>query len=464
MFFKSSALPPRSEYAQVLRIGLPLVVSMASTTIMQFTDRVFLGNYSLETMAAAGPAGIASYVPVAFFLGAGSYVNVFIAQYSGAGMGRRTGPSLWAGLYFCLLAGVILACLSFAAKPLFNLGGHPEHIQALEIIYFRIMTLGGVFSLLLSVMACFFSGRGLTRPVMLVNLIVASLNIPLDYMLINGIGPFPEWGIAGAAIATVFSWIIGCIIFAWLIFTPLHQKRFNVIKGYKWDGDLFKRLLRFGVPSGVQFFVDVIFFALFLFLVGRMGVNELAVSNIVLSINQLAFLPMIGLHIVVSTLVGQAQGAQNPAAARQTTSATVHMTLLYMGAVALSFIIWPEFFLELFRPKNFTQEDFAIINQMGTAILRLVAFYCLFDSLGIIYSGSLRGAGDTAFVMKVVAILAVFSMAIPTYLVVEVFKLNIIFAWACLTAYVCLLGMALWWRWRSNGWEKIKVIEDNINL
>ena len=191
---------PLSRYRRVLRISLPLVVSMATTMILEVTDRIFLAHYSLDAIAAATPGGLTAFLFIAFFMGVGSYVNVFVAQYTGAGSMHRVGSALWQGVYFAVFAGAALSALSFVAVPLFDLVGHGEAIRRLEVSYFRILCLGGGFCVLEATLACFFSGRGLTRPVMLIHLAGMLLNIPLNYALINGRWIFPEMGIAGAGL------------------------------------------------------------------------------------------------------------------------------------------------------------------------------------------------------------------------------------------------------------------------
>ncbi|MDH3885700.1 MAG: MATE family efflux transporter, partial [Desulfobacterales bacterium] len=96
-------------YRQVLRVSLPLVISMSSTMIMEFTDRVFLANYSLDAIAAALPAGITAFLFISFFLGTAQYLNVFVAQYVGSGRPQRVGAVLWQGIYFSVFSGVALA-------------------------------------------------------------------------------------------------------------------------------------------------------------------------------------------------------------------------------------------------------------------------------------------------------------------------------------------------------------------
>ena len=98
-------------YREVLAISLPLVASMGSFTVMQFTDRVFLANYSVDAIAAALPAGIASFTFISFFMGVANYTNVFVAQYTGARAFNRVGAALWQGIYFSLAAAAFLALM-----------------------------------------------------------------------------------------------------------------------------------------------------------------------------------------------------------------------------------------------------------------------------------------------------------------------------------------------------------------
>jgi len=446
-------------YRDVLAIGLPLVASLGSNTVMQFTDRVFLGNYSLEAIAAALPAGIASFLFVSFFMGTASYVNVFIAQYTGSRAPDRVGASLWQGLYFSFLASLLLAGLYFLAGPLFGLSGHPDEIQRLEAIYFRILILGGGLPVIGSSLACFFSGRGLTRPVMVVNMIAAGVNIPLDYALINGFWIFPELGIAGAALATVVSAALAAALFIVLIFTPANNRRFAVWRGRAFDRELFGRLMKYGLPGGIQFFIDILAITFFIFMVGRLGKAQLAASNIAFSINNLAFLPMIGLHIAIGTMVGQAIGRGRPEEAVEATTSTLHIALSYMGLVALAFILVPEWLLDLFRSRDFSPAEFGPILEAGVVLLRFIAVYTLFDALGIVYSGAIKGAGDTRFVMWSLGLTALLILVLPTYISMEFLDAGLYAAWTFITLYISSLSLVLWLRYRQGKWKGMSVLE-----
>ena len=451
-------------YRRVLRVSLPLVASMSSTMIMEFTDRIFLANYSLDAIAAALPAGIAAFLFISFFLGTAQYLNVFVAQYTGSGRLQRVGPALWQGIYFSVLAAAAMAGLFFLAGPIFALGGHPSEVRVLEVTYFRILCLGSGVLIVATALSCFFSGRGRTRPVMIINMIGALFNIPLDYALINGIWVFPEWGIRGAAIATVMSWALVAFIFAFMIFTGENNRIFNVINYRTFEPNLFGRLMRYGVPSAVQFSMDIFAFAFFIFMVGRIGKPQLAATNIVLSINSLAFMPMMGFSLATSTLVGQALGRNRPDEAVAATRATIHVVLVYISILLLIFLFIPQPLLELFRPSHLAPEAFAVISETGILLLRFVAAYLFFDALYMIFIGVLKGAGDTRFIMWSLGTLSLAVMILPVYIGVQVFNAGIYFAWSCATCFIFFLFTVSFRRYRQGRWKKMRVIQPPVRI
>ena len=446
-------------YREVLAISLPLVASMGSFTVMQFTDRVFLANYSVDAIAAALPAGIASFTLVSFFMGVANYTNVFVAQYTGARACHRVGSSLWQGIYFSLGAAVLLASMVFFSDRIFEWIGHSPRIRSLEIAYFNVLTLGAGLVVLNSAIACFYTGRGLTWTVMLVNVAGAAVNIPLDYCLINGIGPFPELGILGAGIATVTASATTTAILLILIFRKENRERFSTWRAGALDGELFGRLMRFGVPSGVQFFLEIFGFTFFIQMLGRLGDLELAASNIVLSIETLSFLPMVGFHIGNATLVGQAIGRGRPEEGAYATTSAVHITMVYMMFLAVVFVLTPEPLLRLFRAGHHTAAQYAEIMALGVVLLRFVAAFSFFDALNLIFSSAIKGAGDTRFIMWTIAALCLGVMILPIYIAIELMGAGIYAAWTIATVYVCALGMAFMLRYRQGKWKRMRIIE-----
>ncbi len=462
MHHRNPDVKKNKSYRQVLRVSVPLVISMSSTMIMEFTDRVFLSNYSLEAIAAALPAGIAAFLFISFFLGTAQYLNVFVAQYVGSDRSQRLGAALWQGIYFSLLSGAALIGLSFFAEPLFALGGHPLEVQVLEAVYFKVLCLGSGILVIGTALSCFFSGRGQTRLVMLINMIGAVFNIPLDYALINGIWIFPEWGILGAAIATVMSWSLVTLVFALLVFTKNNDRAFNVLTHRALEADLFRRLMRYGMPSAIQFSLDVFAFTFFIFMVGRIGKFQLAATNMVLSINSLAFMPLMGFSLGTSTLVGQALGRNRVDEAIAATRATIHIVLVYIFLLFVLFLLFPQPLLALFRPQDATPESFYAISETGTLLLRFVSAYIFFDALYMVCIGVLKGAGDTRFIMWSIGILSLVAMILPLYIGVQIFGAGLYYAWSCATLFVFFLFVTSFWRYRRGKWKRARVIEQPV--
>ena len=165
--------------------------------------------------------------------------------------------------------------------------------------------------------------------------------------------------------------------------------------------------MRYGLPSGIQFFLEIFGFTFFIQMLGRFGNLELAVSNIALSIESLAFLPMVGFHIGTVTLVGQAMGKGRPEEGAYATISAFHITLLYMMIVAAIFIFLPGPLLHLFQSNRYSTAQFDEILGMGVILMRFVALFCFFDALNLVFSGALKGAGDTRFIMWTIGALSI---------------------------------------------------------
>ncbi|MDD3311180.1 MATE family efflux transporter [Pseudodesulfovibrio sp.] len=450
----------KNGYRESLVIGFPLVVSMLSSTVMTFTDRIFLGHYSLESLAASFPANVSAFLFLSFFFGVVEYVGVFVSQYTGAARHERVGAAMWQGLWFCLPAGLFLAALWFLAGPLFDLAGHPPAVREQEVAYFRILTVGGGPFLVGACLSSFFSGRGLTKPVMVVQLAATALNIPLDYCMINGYGPFPEMGIVGAGIATLIGYVLPGVCYSLLIFTRENEAVFRVRSAWRFDPELFRRFLRFGLPGGIQFFVDMFAVTFFVFMVGRIGAAELAATNAAISIETLAFLPMIGMHIAVSIMVGQAMGAGQPDRAAYATGSVLRIALLYMGSMAILFICFPEWLMELFRARGDAGAEFGRVLSLGVVLMRYIAAFTLLDAVAITYMGGLKGAGDTRFIMLTMAVGSMGCVVIPLTLLTRLGVTSLHAPWACLLSYVIFLAVSFMVRFRRGPWRSIRLIEE----
>jgi len=448
-------------YREVFVVAIPLILSTASWSVQHFVDRMFLAWYSPETIAAAMPAGMVNFTLVSIFMGTAGYVNTFVAQYYGAKRFHRIGPALWQGVYMSLIGGLLILMAIPFAGPVFRLVGHGPQIQQHEVAYFRILCLGGFFYIASYALSGFFSGRGKTWPVMWVNTVTTVVNLVLDYALIFGRWGMPELGIVGAAIATVAAGAFSFFLFLAILAGKNTNRTYHTLKGWRFDSELFVRLLRYGFPNGVQFFLEIAGFTGFVLVVGRLGTASLAATNIAFNINTLAFMPMIGFGIAISVLVGQYLGADKPGLAQTAAYSGFHMTLAYMVAIAAAYVLVPDIFVAPFA-HNADPQRFGEIYRYSVVLLRFVAVYSLFDAMNIIFCSAIKGAGDTRYVMFVTVLLSVFVLIVPVYLVVEVLEFGLMLAWVLATVYVTMLGVIFYLRFRGGKWKTMRVIEQEV--
>lgn len=444
-------------YRQVLAMAIPLILSTGSWSLQGFINRMFLVWHSPESLAAAMPAGMVNYAILSLFIATAGYVSTFVAQYHGAGQDGKVGGILWQSVPIALFAGLANLALIPAAAVFFGWVGHVPAVQAEEVTLFRILCLGATPVVMASAFSGMLSGLGQTRPVMVVTLAGTGVNILLDYVLIFGHWGFPEMGIAGAGWASVTAGCVQLVSYAILVFGGSFRARYRTLN-WRPDPKAFWALLRFGLPSGVQFFIDMIGFTGFILLVGRLGRNELAATNLAFNVNTIAFMPMIGIGITVSVLVGQALGRNDPALARASVRSAIEMTLFYMGVVAALFVLVPRFFLRPFAAAS-DPGQFGAIADLTVVLLRFVAIYTLFDAGNIIFSSAIKGAGDTRFVMWMILCMSVGILILPSFVAITWLSATVYVCWAIASLYVVSLGVAFFLRYRQGKWESMRVID-----
>jgi len=449
---------PAGSLRELLAIAIPLVLSSGSLTLMHVVDRMFLTWYSRDALAAAMPSGLTYWLMLSIPLGTASYVNSFVAQYEGAGRRDRVGRAVWQGVYFSLAIGVLGTLAAFASGPIFRMIGHAPSVQQMEIEYFAILSLGTIPALIAATLACFYSGRGKTMVIMWVNLAGSLINIGLDWPFIFGAGPIPAGGIRGAAIATVISQFAMVFLYIVLLMRSAEAREYGLWREWGLDRELFGRLLRYGLPNGFHMFSDVFCFSLFILLVGTISEEVLAATNLAFNLNTLAFLPMLGLSTAVMTLVGTRIGEGKPEIAVQTTWMAFSLSAAYMGCFALVYLFLPDLILAPYAMYS-NEAEFASMRGVVVELLRFVAIYSLFDAMAIIFSGAIRGAGDTRFSLLFTMFSGWLLMVIPTFVGFRYFSMGVSWAWSMCTLYVMVLGVGFWIRFQRGRWKSMKIIE-----
>ncbi|MCL2334459.1 MAG: MATE family efflux transporter [Endomicrobia bacterium] len=444
-------------YGEFLAVAFPLIISTGAWALQSFINRFFLAWHSEAAFAAALPAGMLNFSIMSFFIGTVSYIDVFVSQYYGKKEYRSIGRCVWQSFYLAFAGALIIFAVSFFAKNIFDFVGHAPDIAAEEIKYFRVLCYGAFPSLAASALSGFYAGQGKTGVILQINIAGIILNVILDYLLIFGNFGFPELGIEGAGIASICASVLMSLAFIILIKSKANDEKYNT-RFAALDMNFIKRLLKFGLPNGVQFFFDMAGFTFFILIIGTIGISELSATNIALNINHLAFMPLIGCGITTSILVGQYLGRNKASIAQISVQTALHVVYAYTALIVLGYIFIPNILIYPFS-RGAEAGIIEQIRPMTINLLRFVALYSVFDPLNIISAAAIKGAGDTAFVMKILITLSVLAAAIPMYIVVVVLKMNLYVCWGVMVFYAGALATSFYLRYKTGKWKKMRVIE-----
>lgn len=443
-----------------MKLVWPLALGMVNNAVMQFVDRVFLARDSLSSIEAVLPACTLAWVFMGFFQSVVGYSGVFVSQYFGAGNEEKCGESYRAGLVIALGSGLFSLALVPLGGWIFSLTAPSPAIVAKESVYFDAIVFGSVFLYAQMAAISYFTGHGRTRIVFWVNLVGNLLNIALDPLLIFGLDldipcfsstfslHLPAFGIAGAAYATVFSQFVQFVI----LFVA-SRRAIAQLSTSTFDLSLILRILRYGIPAGGYEVLNMLSFTIFVFVTGTLGDLEFAVSNACFTINYLIFAPMIGFGIGAQTLVGQAIGRGEIAAAVSDFHKTMTLGLGFVFAACVGVLVFSRPILLLFVPDGVSLSSFC---GLGFCLLTIMSAWLLFDALDVIVSGALKGAGDTRFVF-VWMFISSFVIWMPLVFVVKRFGGDIVDLWLTMVFYVVIISIGSFIRWRLGGWKRIRI-------
>ena len=473
--FSIKSYQGRGGIANVAKVSFPLVVASIGHGINLFTDRVMLANYSSNAMAAAFPAGLTSFTMSCIFLGLVGYAGVFVAQYTGANQPRNVGKAVWQSIFLALIGGSVMALTTIFARPMFRWFGHDPSLLDMEVSYYCILSLGGFIPLVSSALSTFWGGRAKTRYIMVVNLIITLFNIPLNALLIFGLHvtvagvtvAIPEQGISGAAWGTIGAGLIGMLIYAAGFITPESREKYGTCSNpFAWD--IFKRMVRFGLPNSIQLVLDLATFNIFVILLGKISVEVLAASTVAMSAYSLAFNPMLGFGQAASILVGQGIGAKDIPFAERSVRSCRFLVICYSAVMMVIFIIFPGIILKMF---NLESES---VRHLAKIMLIFTSGYLLFDAFNILYGNAIRGAGDTRFAMWIGIAMGWLLFALPCSAAYWYFSgshaLGVFGSeraqelctwtlwWIC-DIYIIQLGSAFYLRYRHGKWKTMNVID-----
>ena len=434
----------------------PAVLSMLSLNVMQFSDRIFLARFNMQHFAASFPAGIISFTFLSFFLGISAYVKDLASQFYGAQKKGQCTISAWQGIYFSIIMGIILILSYPITSNIFVLAGHAPELIPLEKNYFFWMFVSGSISILVNALTGFFYGISNTKVPMIANVIANLSNIFFNWVLIFGKFGFSPLGITGAGIGTTLGQIVSLVILVCVFFNKKTREEFRTHKLYKFNFIIVKKLIRFGIPSGIAYFLDIGQWGLFIMIVGKIGEKALASANISIGLESISFLLIVGLATGTSIITGQERGAGRLDNIHKVLFKSLVVAFFYDLLILFFFIGFPDILISMFNSKANTLYFYDIKNTV-VILLRITGFWLFLDAVRIILISVLRSLGDSRFLM-----LSTFfggSMLVASaYIAVVVFNAKLMILWLLIICYVFSMSTLLFLRFLSGKWKSINVI------
>jgi MATE family multidrug resistance protein len=441
---------------QMLSLAAPMIVTNISFTIMQFVDRFMVSRLGTDALAAVLPAGIVSFLPASFAIGVSTSINTFVSQSLGQGKLKSCSEYCWQAMYMGFLyTAVVVGVLWPSAQHIFKAMGHEPSVINMEVTYLRILLYAHGLMMISWCTSNFF--MGVHRPVitMYAAIVGQSVNIACNYVLIFGKLGFPAMGIAGAGWGTFIGMGISALIRMSFFLGQNINEQFQSRHTTGIDFGKMKELLRVGFPAGIGLLVNVALWGAVLFwLVGIFGKESLAATSAVFSCINVSVMPVVGISTALTAAVGRSIGRGRKDLAIKQTRICLRIGIIYMGLAGLCFFIFRQ------QLMAFWSVDDKVIAT-GVKLLICAAIYQVFDAAAIIYSGALRGAGDTLWLALVAAFGSIVLLGGGGILIVRLApELGALGPWIATTTGVIAVGLANRWRFKSNHWMKINIFEE----
>ena len=449
----TDAMEPK--LGRILRVALPVVVSRASYTAMLVINRLFLSRVGKHELAASMSGGMTSFVISSFFEGVVGYVTALAAQYYGAGERKMCTRATTQALYIAFASYPILLCFIPVIKLIYVWTGQDPALAALATVYAQILLAGSILVLVRIALGSFFIGIGKTRIVMVANIASAFASIPLNYIFIFGKLGLPAMGIRGAAYGTICGGLISLTVLLVTYLRETSQAPFQAPHVWRFRPDVMKRLLRFGIPAGVEPFLNWFAFNIFLQLMHSYGADTAAAATIAFNWDVIAFVPMAGLGVAATSVVGQFIGARDYDGAQRSVYLTLRPGLLYSAVMIILFVGFTGSLVRVY--SSGFQDDGGGIATMAAAMLRLMAIYTLANSAKLVLSGSLQAAGDTVWVMRV-SILINWAMALAAVVLVRWVQAHQLVTWSTLIVMNVATALCVFYRFRTGKWKRMALI------
>ena len=435
-------------YTELLRFAIPLAISMITVALNTLIDTWFIAKLGTTQLAAVPMAGMVFFLFWVIMMGLMRSVIAFCGREFGAGEFHKIGAIL-VQYHWLALAGLPMMLCAIQLWPLFSwlaaLSSAVDH-DAWTYLYIRAWETP--FSLFIILYSSFYQSIGNSRLPMMLAIISLCLNVILDYALIFGNFGLPMMGVAGSALATVIANLLVASIYLGISQRISLKKKFNLRLYQLPNWPMLKNILRIGLPQGIGDFTELMAWTGLLLIIGRLGESALAANNIALQVTHLIFLPGLALGIASASYMGRFLGANQADHAHSATTKCLKLAVIYMGSMGI-----PLWFFGKTIAEQFSSDPVVVLQ--AALLFKIMALYQVFDGIGIVYRSTLGGAGDTfrpTILLLGCAFLIMFPIAI---MLTQVIDLGVTGAWIGAFAYIVILAISMWWRFKTNHWRNV---------
>ena len=370
-------------------LAIPMMLEMAMESVFAVVDIAFVSRLGTDAVAAVGITEALITVLYALAIGLGVGLTAMVSRRIGAkdsaGAADVTGQAIWVGALFSILIGI--AGATYARELLAMMGASDSVIE--QGRGFTAVLLGGSVTIIyLFLLNAAFRGAG-DATVALRSLWLANgINIVLDPCLIFGIGPFPEMGVTGAAVATTIGRGIGVLYQLWYLMNGRGRLAFQY-QNLRFQFALALRMVRISSGAVGQFLISTTSWIGVMRIVAIYGSGAIAAYTIALRMLEFVFLPAWGLGNAAATLVGQNLGAGKPDRAEQSAWRAAKYNAIFMACAGIVMILFAEGITGLFTSQ-------ADVLRWGTTCMQILGVGFPMYAVGMVVVQALNGAGDTA--------------------------------------------------------------------
>ena len=398
--------PYSVHYKELFRLGLPIIIGQIGIIFVSFADTIMVGQHGTADLGAASFVNNMFNLAIIFATGFSYGLTPIVGRLFGCGDKKAIGNTL----RNALLANGSIALLLMAAMGLLylNIGnlGQPQELLGLMRPYYLVLLMTLPFIMLFNAFRQFTDGITDTRTSMWILLTGNILNIVGNYLLIFGKFGFPELGLLGAGVSTLFSRMAMLAAFMFMFFG---SKRYKVYaKGFmsgRITASSQKELFGMGMPVALQMGMETASFSLATVMVGWLGTSALAAHQIMCTVGQLGFMMYYGMAAAVAVKTSNYSGTGERLEIRRSAAAGFHLTLVMAIVASLSIFL-------LRNQIGCVFTDNAEVTQLVAQLAVPFIIYQFGDGLQCNYSNALRGIADVKPVM-LYAFIAYFVISLP---------------------------------------------------